>query len=115
MQVVKLMIKYCYWLAVLACLVVGGLLLWRQQWSAMGLWVASVPMVVNAICPFDQLLSVNGKLRQPLLSLGLMCGLAWVMVSIHEVGLSLWLMLLLVFTFFLYTYWAKAPVNKNVS
>jgi len=74
----------------------------------LGVLLASVPPLVNRVFPFDRGISLNSKLRRPLVSLLVMLGVAWVLLTVPERGWPLWLVLGTLGSFLLNTYWANA-------
>jgi len=79
---------------------VGGSLVW------VGVFLASVPSLVNRIWCFDRDDSPSAKVRYPVLSMMTLAGVAWVLLTVSERGLALWLVLGCLGGFLLHSYWA---------
>ncbi|WP_438951998.1 hypothetical protein [Porticoccus sp.] len=91
-------------IALLASLV--GLFVLRDiVW--LGVLFSSGAPLLNRIRPYDDGYSVNRKLRQPLVSLLVMSGVAWVLLTVPGGEWSLWLVLGVLGGFLLNTYWAS--------
>lgn len=72
-----------------------------------GVLLASVAPLLNRIWHYDHTLSMNSKVRLPLVSLMVMLGVAWVLLTVSEQGWPLWLVLGTLGSFLLHTYWAS--------
>jgi len=85
-----------------------------QQFSLpwLGVLLTSAAPLVNRIWPYDANVSVNSKVRLPLVSLMVMLGVAWVLLTISDRSWPLWLALGSLGSFLLHTYWA---INDDVS
>jgi len=87
-------------LASLAGLFVARDIVW------LGVLLSSGAPLLNRIRPYDNSYSINRKLRQPLVSLFVMLGVAWVLLTVPGGEWSLWLVLGVLGGFLLNTYWA---------
>jgi hypothetical protein len=93
-------------LASLAGLFVARDIVW------LGVLLSSGAPLLNRIRPYDNGYSINRKLRQPLVSLFVMLGVAWVLLTVPGGGWSLWLVLGVLGGFLLNTYWACVDDNE---
>ncbi|WP_461481729.1 hypothetical protein [Porticoccus sp.] len=75
-------------------------------WPWLGVLLAASAPLVNHFWPYDRGRSMNMKVRLPLVSLLVMIGVAWVLLTVPERGRPLWLLLGTLGSFLLHTYWA---------
>ena len=71
----------------------------------LGVLLAAGAPLVNHFYPYDRDRSMNMKVHLPLVSLFVMLGVAWVLLTIPERGWPLWLVLGTLGSFLLNTYW----------
>ena len=88
---------------------IWGALVLFQTFSVVscGLILIALAPCVQAVIPFDSLQVPHHKVRLPLVSLVVFCGLAVMLLSAGQTSSLLWLGLLNVGAFLLDTYWAK--------
>ena len=70
--------------------------------------LAALAPLVNRLWPYDDGSSQNTKVKLPKVSLLIMIGVAWVLLTVAERGWPLWLILGVLGGFLLNTYWAMA-------
>lgn len=94
------------WMAFSLAFALWGL---SQQFSLpwLGVVLAAGAPLLNHFFPFDRDRSLNMKVHLPLVSLLVMLGVAWVLLTISERGWPLWLALGSLGCFLLNTYWAS--------
>ncbi len=78
----------------------------------LGVLMASLPPLVNVYWPFDDGRSPSNKAKYPRLSLFVLLGLAWVLLTVSEIRLPLWLALGCLAGFLLHSYWAEESVAQ---
>lgn len=88
-------------------LFVSGDIVW------LGVLLSSGAPLLNRIRPYDNGYSINRKLRQPLVSLFVMSGVAWVLLTVSGGEWPLWLVLGVLGGFLLNTYWASVDDNDS--
>ena len=93
------------WMA-LAAAISLWMLFQRFSLPWLGVLLASAAPLLNRILPYDHISSMNSKVRLPLVSLMLMLGVAWVLLTVSDRGWALWLVLGTLGSFLLHTYWA---------
>lgn len=74
----------------------------------LGVILSAGAPLLNRLFPFDRGLSLNMKVKMPLVSLFVMLGVAWVLLTVPERSWPLWLVLGTLGSFLLNTYWADA-------
>ena len=74
----------------------------------LGVLLSAGAPLANRLVPFDRGFSMNMKVKMPLVSLFVMLGLAWVLLTVPEQSWALWLVLGTLGSFLLDTYWASA-------
>lgn len=74
----------------------------------LGVALSAAAPLVNRLWPFDRGFSLNMKVKMPLVSLFVMLGVAWVLLTVPERGWPLWLVLGTLGSFLLDTYWASS-------
>ncbi|MEH6529341.1 MAG: hypothetical protein V7718_05295 [Porticoccus sp.] len=74
----------------------------------LGVLLAALAPLVNRLWPYDDGSSQNTKVKLPKVSLLVMIGVAWVLLTVAERGWPLWLILGVLGGFLLNTYWAVA-------
>ena len=72
----------------------------------LGVLSGCVPPLLNVVWQFDDGRSPSAKTRYPKLSFFMLAGLAWVLLTISEPGMALWLILGCLGAFLLHSYWA---------
>jgi hypothetical protein len=80
----------------------------QSHWLAVGI-IASAPLI-QAITGFDKSPGPNalpGKVKLPLVTLFMMLATAWLLLSVPQAGLALWLGFACVGGFILNTYWVR--------
>jgi len=73
----------------------------------LGVLLSAAAPLVNRVLPFDRGFSMNMKVKMPLVSLFVMLGVAWVLLTVPERSWPLWLVLGTLGSFLLDTYWAS--------
>ncbi len=73
----------------------------------LGVILSAGAPLVNRLLPFDRGFSMNMKVKMPLVSLFVMLGVAWVLLTVPERSWALWLVLGTLGSFLLDTYWAN--------
>lgn len=76
--------------------------------SWLGVLLAALAPLVNRFWAYDDGSSMSAKVRLPKVSLLVMLGVAWVLLTVPERGWPLWLLLGILGGFLLHTYWAVA-------
>lgn len=76
-----------------------------------GVILVVLPPIINNIWPCDRGGSINAKVQLPKVSLVVMLGVAWVLLTLSERGWSLWFALGGLGGFLLHTYWVKAKLT----
>ena len=99
---------YFSWLMV-ALLVTLCMLVIQPSLVWLGVFAASAPPLLNVFWRFDDGRSPSSKARYPKLSLLTMLGVAWVLLTVPEPGLPLWLALGCLAGLLLHGYWAVEP------
>jgi hypothetical protein len=72
----------------------------------LGVLLAALAPLVNRFWTYDDGSSMSAKVRLPKVSLLVMLGVAWVLLTVPERGWPLWLILGILGGFLLNTYWA---------
>ncbi len=80
----------------------------------LGVLMASLPPLVNLYWRFDDGRSPSTKAKYPRLSLCVLGGLAWVMLTVTELRLPLWLTLGCIAGFLLHSYWVDGARSRFV-
>lgn len=81
--------------------------------SWVGVLLAALAPLVNRFWTYDDGSSMSTKVRLPKVSLLVMLGVAWVLLTVPERGWPLWLLLGILGGFLLNTYWAVADDDKR--
>ncbi len=84
-----------------------GFLLLDFQLVWPGVLLTCLPPLVQRFYPFDTGPQIHHKVRLPRVSLLVLLGVAWVLLTVSEYGLPLWLTLGCLGGFLLNTYWAE--------
>ena len=96
---------------VLLLLVVSVLAAYQSAFSTGLEWLVLLVMAVapllQLITAWDQQVSLNAKLKQPLVSLLVMLGIAFLLLTVPQPGLVLWAGLAVLGGYLLDTYWAR--------
>ena len=77
----------------------------QSHWLAVAV-IAAAPLL-QAITLFDKSAVTSTKVRLPLVSLLVMLGSAWLLLSVPQAGLALWLGFVCIGGFILNTYWLE--------
>lgn len=88
-------------------------MLWRSPalpW--LGILLMSAAPAIHRFRPYDAHLVPHHKVRLPRVSLLVMAGLGWVLVTVTETGWQLWLAFANLGGFLLNTYWATEPSSS---
>lgn len=72
-----------------------------------GVLLTCLPPLVQRFYPFDTGPQIHHKVRLPWVSLMVLLGVAWVLLTVSGYGLPLWLTLGCLGGFLLNTYWAE--------
>lgn len=78
----------------------------------LGVIVAALAPLVNKFWIYDDDTSVNAKVHLPKVSLLVMIGVAWVLLTVPERGWPIWFVLGILGGFLLNTYWAALGDDK---
>ncbi len=81
--------------------------------SWLGVLLAALAPLVNRFWLYDDGSSTSDKVRLPKVSLLVMLGVAWVLLTVSERGWPLWLVLGILGGFLLNTYWAAVGDDKG--
>lgn len=93
------------WLAI--ALMVALYQLWSDFYLVwLGVLLVAVAPLLNSVWCYDSGESINHKVKFPKVSLLVMVGMAWVLLTLPERGWPLWLALGGLGGFLLHTYWA---------
>lgn len=73
----------------------------------LGVLLAALAPLINWRWPYDDGLSMSDKVKLPKVSLLVMLGVAWVLLTVSDRGWSLWWVLGILGGFMLNTYWSE--------
>lgn len=77
------------------------------HWVWIGVLVVALSPLSNGIWGYDKKIVLNTKVRKPRVSLFVMLGVAWVLLTLPKPDWALWLTLGSLGGFLLDTYWAE--------
>lgn len=81
----------------------------------LGVLLVAVAPLLNRLWPYDSGESIHHKVKSPRVSLLVMVGVAWVLLTLPERGWPLWFALGGLGGFLLHTYWANTtggPIQR---
>ncbi len=78
----------------------------------LGVFVAALAPLLNKFWIYDDDASMNTKVHLPKVSLLVMIGVAWVLLTVSERGWPIWFVLGILGGFLLNTYWASLGDEK---
>ena len=85
------------------------LVVFHMVW--LGVILVVLPPILNNVWPYDRDGSINAKVQLPKVSLVVMIGVAWVLLTLSERGWPLWFALGGLGGFLLHTYWVRAKLT----
>ena len=106
MKKVFSIVFFCWLSVALVAAIYSIVVAFHMVW--IGVVLVALPPLLNNVWRYDRGDSINAKVQLPKVSLVVMLGVAWVLLTLSDRGWPLWFALGGLGGFLLHTYWARA-------